>query len=296
VRCSRARLSAWSAAGGAYRYAIVIGPAESIDGFSPSSLNETGEVVYADNVNGVIATSTDTLARVGDIIDGELLGDIRAGSGTSINDDGLAAFRARYAAGDFDAIFTPSTVVAKQWDDLTGMTLGFVGHPSINDSGRIVYEATLRSNMSCFVSAIFIDRIELLRTLVSDGFVELSGLGDPVINDAGVTALYGYAYLADTSGVYLLRNNGPLARIVDTSESLGPGIILDNPRGILKGLDLNEHGDVATCWITEAGDWVVLKNAEIVAKAGDIIEGITLTGVPGHRPANQRRRNRRLDC
>jgi hypothetical protein len=47
----------------------------------------------------------------------------------------------------------------------------------------------------------------LLRTPLSDGFVERSGLGDPVINDAGVTALYGYAYLADTSGVYLLPNH-----------------------------------------------------------------------------------------
>jgi hypothetical protein len=49
----------------------------------------------------------------------------------------------------------------------------------------------------------------LLRTPLSDGFVELSGLGDPVINDAGVTALYGYANLADTSGVYLLPNHRP---------------------------------------------------------------------------------------
>jgi hypothetical protein len=176
-------------------------------------------------------------------------------------------------------------VVAKQWDDLTGMTLGFVGHPSINNSGRIVYEATLCPNMSCFASAIFLDRIELLRTPLSDGFVELTGLSDPVINDVGVIALYGYAFLADTSAVYLLPNNGPLVRIVHTGESFGPAIVLDNPRGILQGLDLNEHGDIATCWNTEAADWVVLRNAELVARAGDIVDGITLTEVQNHRPA-----------
>jgi len=273
---------------GGYRYTIIAGPAQSIDGFSPSSLNENNEVVYADNANGTISTSTDTLVRVDDVIGGERLSAIPAGSGTSFNDDGLAVFRARYDAGsglDLDAIFTPTDLVAMQWGSVGGTTVGSLSTPSVNNSGQIVFSATICPNLSCVASGIFSASVELLRTPYSDGFVEVTSVSDPVINDDGQIAFYGYAYLADSSAVYRGQPGVTLWRIVHTGEALAPGVVLDNPRGIVEGLDLNEHGDIATCWNTESGDWVVLKNGELVAKAGDTIDGIILTEVPNHRPA-----------
>lgn len=278
-------LGAPAAAQAEYRYALVVGPTLSVDGFRPGSLNESGEVVYADATEDFIATSSETIARAGDTIDGELFAAVAAGGGTAIDDEGRVAFRARYGDGDFDAIFTATSVVAKQWDDLTGVTLGFVGPPDIGAGGQVVYEATVCPGMSCTGSAIYLDRAELVRTPVSDGFVELSGVSHPVIDETGRIGHYGYAFLADVSGVYHLTGAGALSRVVHTGESVGAGLVLDNPRGLLRGLDMSARGDVVTTWTTDTGEWLVLKKDVVVARAGDDVGGTVLTEIQSHAPA-----------
>lgn len=271
----------------AYQYTIAVGPIPTIYGFSPSSFNNAGQIIYVDGADQSVSTLTTLLAEVGDFIGGEELSVIPSGSGTTISENGLAAFRARYDASglDLDAIFTPTALVVKQWGLVGGTTVGNLSDPSINDLGEITFSATICPSQICTTSGIFNSTAELLRAPYSDGFTTVDAVSDPVINDDGVIAHFGYGFLADTSAAYLLLADSSEVRIVHTGESVAPGVILDNPRGQVQGLVLNEDRDIATCWNTEAGDWVVLKNDTLVAMEGDTIDGVVLTDIQNHRPA-----------
>ena len=271
----------------AYSYALIVGPTATVDGLTPSSLNDSAEVVYADNANGTISTSSETLAQVDDIIGGERLLAIPAGSETSLNDGGLAVFEAHYDAGagvNLPAIFTPTDLVAKHFGSVGGWRIESPASPAINASGRIVFTANICPD-ECVASAIFLDGIEQKRTPFSDGFHEVTSVSHTLINDDDLMGFYGRAYLANHAAVYVFRSGQSAFRVVRDGVTVAPGVVLGVPGGAFQGFDLNEQADVAASWTTDTGKWLVVKNEELVAMAGDTIGGIVLTELSGHRPA-----------
>ena len=128
------------------------------------------------NVNALWASDDRLVARTGDIIDGQTIGDLGAGGGATgfaINNRGEVAFRTRLDTSTNHGVFVDNHNLANTKTYIQGLDLGTVGTAiDINDSGQVLFSAQLGNGFSKHSALV-------LATPVVDDFAALFTAGSP---------------------------------------------------------------------------------------------------------------------
>jgi hypothetical protein len=216
----------------------------------------------------VVEDGFEILVATGDEIDGLVLESLGK---PSINGDGVVVFKADIEGGGH-GIFTPDSVLVKTGDVVDGLTIDFIRFPlRINDAGSVAYVSDLSSTETALFTTtggVMVKKGDVIGGRAISGIVT----GYPGLNDAGVVAFL--ATSPSYRGVFTATS-----LVAHAEDTVGGVRLLGMPSS---ALDVDADGRVFfPAGILGEDGGAVFAPPDVVAKPGDVVGGITLTGAGG---------------
>jgi hypothetical protein len=122
----------------------------------------------------------------------------------AINNRGTIAFFSGFSGGS--GIFTPSSVVAKTGDTISGLTLAATFCPAINDPGTIVFEGVFPAPFPPGGLGIFTPSTVVAKLGDTIGGLTLTAFGScPVINNRGTIVFVGVLVSSSSAELAIVK-------------------------------------------------------------------------------------------